>query len=194
MSDLSLTVTPKSDQLNADSLIAGPMTIKIEKVEVRLGEKEQPVTIHYEGQNGAPYKPCKSMRRVMVSAWGTDGKLYAGRSMTLFCDPSVKWGGMEVGGIRISHMSHIERTLSIALTASKGSRKPYIVNPLVIAQRLPIERGGEVWAKIMNAIMSASDDDLRQKRIEQAVAKYDVSESELLAAFNDEVKAIGSSK
>jgi hypothetical protein len=67
--------------------------------------------------------------------WGPDAKQYAGRSLTLYRDPSVKWGGMEVGGIRISHMSHIDKAATMALTATRGNRKPYTVKPLADAPK-----------------------------------------------------------
>lgn len=134
MNDLSATIVPKSDQLNADDLIAGPITITVSRVEVKPGD-EQPASIHYEG--GRPYKPCKSMRRVLVQAWGPDAAVYAGRSMTLYRDPSVKWGGEEVGGIRIGAMSHIERDFSMALTATRGTRKPHRVKRLDVAASAP---------------------------------------------------------
>jgi len=129
MNDMSRTIVPKSDQLNADDLLAGPITITISGVEIRPGQ-EQPVSIFYAGDNGKPYKACKSMCRVMVSAWGADASKYVGRSMTLFCDPKVKWGGMEVGGIRISHMSDIDGTMTMALTMTRGNKKPFVVRPL----------------------------------------------------------------
>ena len=129
MNDMAQTIIPKSDQLNADDLIAGSMTVTITGVDIRGGQ-EQPISIHYEGENGKPYKACKSMCRVMVTAWGPDSKKYVGRSMTLYRDPAVKWAGMEVGGIRISHMSHIDSTMTMALTATRQSRKPFTVKPL----------------------------------------------------------------
>lgn len=125
--DLSTTIAPKSDQMNADDLIAGPRTLRVTGVRI-LGE-EQPVAIHFEGERN-PYKPCKSMRRVLVHLWGADGKNYAGRSMTLFRDPEVAFGGSQVGGIRISHLSHIDGDKKLALMASRGHRKPYVVKPL----------------------------------------------------------------
>lgn len=132
MTDLSSSIVPKSDQLNSDDLIAGPRTIRITKVTADQGSAEQPILVFYEGDGGKPYKPCKSMRRVMVTIWGSDGSQYPGKSMTLYRDPSVKWGGMEVGGIRISHMSDMTDKVTMALTATKSSRKPYTVQPLVI--------------------------------------------------------------
>lgn len=129
MTDMRTVIVPKSDQMNADDLLAGPVTITIRDVGIRPGT-EQPVSIHYDGDNGKPWKPCKSMCRVLVAAWGPDAKAYVGRSATLYCDPRVKWGGMEVGGIRISHLSHIDRDMVMALTATKGKRAPFVVKPL----------------------------------------------------------------
>lgn len=130
--NLAPTIIPKSDQLNADDLITGPITIKVTSLK-GSSEPQQPVAIHYEGDNGKPYKPCKSMRRVLVSAWGANGAEYVGRSMTLYRDDEVAFGGIKVGGIRISHMSHIERDMSMALTVSKAQRKPYTVRVLTVA-------------------------------------------------------------
>lgn len=129
MTDLTQTIAPKSDQLNADDLIVGPRTIKITNVSLLAGE--QPIAIRFDGDDGKPYKPCKSMRRVLVTIWGSDGTKYVGRSMTLYRDEKVVFGGQEVGGIRISHMSHIDKPVTMALTASKAKRKPYTVAPLV---------------------------------------------------------------
>ena len=129
MDDMRQTIIPKSDQLNADDLIGRELTIKITSVDIKGGQ-EQPVSIHFEGDNGKPYKACKSMCRVMVSAWGSDSKKYVGRSMTLYRDPKVKWGGMEVGGIRISHMSDISDDMTMALTVTRANKKPFTVRPI----------------------------------------------------------------
>src|SRR3990167_803919 len=126
MDDMSKVIVPKSDQINADSLLSGPITITITKVSIKAGT-EQPVTISYEGDDGKPWRPCKSMARCLVAAWGPDSAKYIGRSLTLYCDPKVKWGGMEVGGIRISHMSDIDESMTMALTATKGNKRPFTV-------------------------------------------------------------------
>lgn len=156
MNDMSFVIAPKSDQINADDLIAGPMTITITKVQIRGGQ-EQPVSIGFEGSDKA-FRPCKSMSRVLVAAWGADAKVYVGRSLTLYRDASVKWGGMAVGGIRISHMTHIPEKLVLALTATKGQRKPYVIEPL----RLDTMRQGIGIDEAMKRIASAATlDDLR---------------------------------
>lgn len=126
--NLSSTIIPKSDQLNADDLIAGPITIKITAVD--SGSAEQPVLIRYEGENGRPYKPGKSMRRVLVAMWGSEGSAYVGRRLTLYCDKEITFGPDKTGGIRISHASDIAEIVEIALTVKRGKRKPFRVEPL----------------------------------------------------------------
>lgn len=133
MSDMSAVIQPKSDQINADDLIGGDMTIRITAVSVSPGQ-EQPVAMKFEGSTKV-FRPCKSMARVMVAAWGADSSAYVGRSLQLYRDPTVKWGGLEVGGIRIRKMTHIQTPMTMALTATKGQRKPYIVHPLVVEDR-----------------------------------------------------------
>lgn len=128
INNLRDTIVPKSDQLNADDLIGTTQTITV--TEVARGPVDQPLSVHYQGENGRPYKPCKSMRRVLIAAWGEDGSLWAGRSMTLFCDQSVKFGGQEVGGIRISHLSHIDRDLKLKITTTRGKRSDYMVRKI----------------------------------------------------------------
>ena len=83
--------------------------------------------------------PCKSMRRVLIHNWGGNGAEYVGRNLTLYGDPDVKFGGLAVGGIRISHMRHIPKEVTMALTATKASRKPFTVQPLVIAPQISID-------------------------------------------------------
>lgn len=160
VSDLRDTIVPKSDQLNAEQLLGGPITITVTDVR-RGGGEEQPVIIHYEGEGGRPYKPCKSMRKVLVFAWGGDGREWIGRSMTVYNRPDVKFGGEEVGGIRISHLSHIDRDIAISLTATRGRKEQTRIRKLdeaatVAGSRARLEaaaRGGmntlkDAWSAI----------------------------------------------
>lgn len=121
VSDLRSTIVPKSDQLNAEQLLGGPMTITVSDVRVGSSD-EQPISVHYQGENGRPFKPCKTMRKVLIFAWGPDGRDWVGRSMTLYNDPQVRFGGAEVGGIRISHLTDIDRDIEVSLTATKGKK------------------------------------------------------------------------
>lgn len=126
--DLTDTIVPKSDQLNAEDLLTGPRTFTV--ADVKKGSAEQPVDIHLVEFPGRPFRPSKTVRRILVAAWGPNADAYAGRRMTLYRDPAVKFGGMDVGGIRVSHLSHIDKPLSVALTVTRGKRQPYTVQPL----------------------------------------------------------------
>lgn len=129
VSDLRPTIIPKSDQLNAEQLLGGPMTITVTEVRIS-GNAEQPVVVHYEGDGGRPFKPCKTMRKLLIFAWGENGAAWAGKSMTVYNDPNVKFGGSEVGGIRISHMTDITGDIKLSLTATKGKKVLYEVRRL----------------------------------------------------------------
>ncbi|QAZ38458.1 hypothetical protein C1M51_02925 [Methylibium sp. Pch-M] len=127
--DLRPTIIPKSDQLNAEQLLGGPMTVTV--TDVRLGSsEEQPVIVHYANEGGRPFKPCKTMRKVLIHAWGADGRDWVGRAMTLYNDPAVKFGGEDVGGIRISHMTDIERDVKVSLTSTRGKKAKYEIRRL----------------------------------------------------------------
>ena len=129
--DLSQTITPKSSQLNYDDMANGAyMTVTI--TGVSKGNAEQPVNIELAEFPKRPFKPSKSMRRVLVAAWGKDSAAYVGRRLTLFGDPDVTYGPDKVGGIRISHMSHLDKPLKLPLTVRRGKRAPYTVQPLTV--------------------------------------------------------------
>jgi hypothetical protein len=146
ISDLRGTIVPKSDQLNSEQLLAGPMTITV--ADVRIGSSdEQPVTIHYVDDNGRPFKPCKTMRKVLIFAWGEDGRAWVGRMMTLYNDEAVRFGGMQVGGIRISHLSDIEREVQLSLTATKGKKSMHTIQKL---ERVSL-------GKVIDAIQAATN-------------------------------------
>ena len=42
----------------------------------------------------------------------------------------MRRGGATVGGIRISHLSHIAKPLTLSLTTTRGKRAPVTVQPL----------------------------------------------------------------
>lgn len=133
MSDFQAALAPKSDQINASDLIAGDMTVTLSAVKVTPGT-EQPVSIRLEGMDKV-WRPCKTTGRILMAAWGPDTSVYAGRSVQLYLDPEVKWGGMKVGGIRIRAMSHIDSELRLALAESKQNRKIITVRPMAGAPR-----------------------------------------------------------
>lgn len=130
MLDLSDTIVPKSDQLNSDDLRSGPRTFTIAEVR-KSNSDEQPVSVVLaEFPNGRPWKPSKSMRRVLVEIWGRDAATYTGKRLTLYRDDKIRFGGQEVGGIRISHMSGLKKPKPMALHVTRGKFDSIIVQPL----------------------------------------------------------------
>ena len=187
--DMSAVIIPRSDQVNAEDYLGGPKSYTIESVSIMPGT-EQPVSIKLAGEDRV-WKPCKSMSRVLVAAWGADASAYAGRSLTLFCDPKVKWGGMEVGGIRVSHMSHIERDMLLQLSVTKGKRAPTVIKPL-LAEVAPIKahtkQTAEQWAdeQAGAASVCATLDSLADliERGAKAMDRLETSKPDLWAKVN----------
>lgn len=139
--DITKTTEPKSDQQNYDDYISGTKTVTVS--EVKKGSAEQPVEVHLVEFPGRPFKPSKSMRRVLVACWGPEASAYKGRRMVLFGDPDVKFGGQTVGGIRIAALSHIDEPKTISLTVTRGKRAPFIVQPI----DPPKDESGRDWLK-----------------------------------------------
>lgn len=129
ISNLRDTIVPKSDQLNAEQLLSAPMTILVTDVKRGSGV-DQPVIVSYLNDEGRPYKPCKTCRKILIFAWGDDGSEWIGKRMTLYCDPDIKFGGVKVGGIRISHLSNIERDMAVSLNVTKGKKGEFIIKKL----------------------------------------------------------------
>lgn len=157
MVDMAHFVEAKSDQLNADDLIGAPRTITVRRVTGVEGD--QPIAVHYEGDNGKPFKPCKTMRRIMLAVWGRYAADYVGRSMTLYRDDSVTFGGLQVGGIRISHMSHIDKETIVVVAKTKGKKAGIKIMPLRTEQQrqAPTDDNATRWANGYIAKVDACD-------------------------------------
>lgn len=134
MTTLSEALAPRSDQLNGDDLISGPRTIVFTAGRATKDGRETKLVLNFEGDNGKPWKPCKTMGRAMVMAWGLTDENFeqeiVGKSVRVFRDPDVTFGDAAVGGIRISHMSHIDKSAHVSLTTSRGQKRKFVFQPL----------------------------------------------------------------
>jgi len=129
--DVTPYLVARSDQLNADDLIAGPITVQITGAKVPGGE--QPVWLSLHGGH-MPWKPCKTMLRLLVAAWDTpDAGQWIGRWVRLYRDPSVSSpdGTKNVGGIRVSALSHIDGPRSFTLTEKRGKNRAWRVEAIL---------------------------------------------------------------
>ena len=126
--DISDSLAANSAQQNADEYLAGPKTVTVS--EVKKGSAEQPVEVHLVEFPGKPFKPAKTVRRQLANVWGTDASQWAGRRLTIYGDPDVRYGGKAVGGLRVSHVSHIDKPVEVLLTESRGKKRSHTVHPL----------------------------------------------------------------
>ena len=134
MVDIAKAIEPRSDQQNYDDYVAGPRTVTVTEVD---RDKEQRVSIHLAEYPGRPFKPSKTNLRLIAQAWGTEAAAWTGRRMTLAGDPTVRFGGQQVGGIRVVALSHIDKPFTAALTATRGKRATYKVDALPDAPAPP---------------------------------------------------------
>jgi len=153
---------PKSDQLNAEDLLSGSITVTV--IDVKQGDADQPIAIIIDGGRQA-YKPCKTMRKVLVYCWSDQAANWIGKRMTLYADPSVKWAGIAVGGIRISHLSGIEKEISLMLSETRGKRKAYTVSPLADVAPIPTALD---FTKLIEAATTSAELDTLAKQIVKA--------------------------
>ena len=135
MVDLSKAFLSKTDQLNSSDLTRNTIfTIKNvvfdnEKKEQKVSVYLSPAPINADGVE-VPWKPCKTMGRVLIASWGDDASLYIGRKIELYTDKDVSFGGEKVGGIRILALSNLpnnEDCFTAMLPAARGKKKPYTV-------------------------------------------------------------------
>lgn len=126
---MKITAAPRSDQWNADDFVGDSKTFTI--ANVTDGTAEQPYDISFEG---APrvWRPPLTTLRILMEAWGDESDVWIGRRVTLYRDATVRFGKDAVGGIRVSHLSHLpgNRPLTMAVTASRGKRPMVTIQPL----------------------------------------------------------------
>jgi hypothetical protein len=127
--DVTKAIAAKSDQLNADDLIGGPITIKVRDVDVK-STTEQPISVFYDGDDGKPWKPCKTAARCLAAIWGPNAAQWVGMRCTIYNDPTVTWAGAAVGGIRVSHMEGLDKPRQLNLAKTRGKKGIVTIQPL----------------------------------------------------------------
>lgn len=134
---MRVTIEKKTDQLNYEDFLGG-ITRIVTIAGVRKGTKEQQYDIEIEGDTRV-WRPAVTVLKLLVAAWGDDATQWVGRRALLWGDPEVKFGGKKVGGIRVSHLSHIEKPIAENLSETRGQRRIHTVDPLPDAPTPPSE-------------------------------------------------------
>lgn len=190
----------KSDQLNAEDLLAGPRTIRISGGV----EKEGRIRLNFDGDQGRPWVLSKTALRVLAASWGDDPSKWIGLSCTVFCDETVVYGGKEVGGIRVSHVEGIQAPRSLNLTVTRGKKKEHVIQPLVVERRSkadawrerllavtqnPDMTVEEAWGKVPAAIKKELGQPLYEQLIEleKAAAAHATSDDAVLGDLNAQI-------
>jgi hypothetical protein len=173
--NISETLAPTSDQLDAIELVAGPRTFTIESV--AAGSAEQPVQVKLEGFPRV-WRPSKGMRRVLAAGWGVEASTWVGRKVTLFYDPAVTFGKDRTGGTRISHMTDLpgNRPLSVPLLITRGKSAIFTVQPLADAPAPTQAKKPTAEELIAEAEKAGTEDELNQiaRTAVAALAKADL--------------------
>jgi hypothetical protein len=127
--DISETLIPNSDQLDAEDLAASGLRIfTVARTVVKSGA-EQPVDVYF-AEFPRPWRPGRNMRRVLAHCWGKDSSKWVDHKVELYCDPDVKFGKETVGGTRISRLSHIKGPVAAPIIIGRGKRGTWPVKPL----------------------------------------------------------------
>ena len=125
--ELRESIVPDCDELTGDDLLTGPITVTI--TGVKRGDKARPIVVELEGQK--PFKPCKTCRRILIGVYGDRPSDWIGHRLTLWRNPEVIYSGLKMGGVRVSHMTGIERDTSFTVTVSRGKKEQVIISPIV---------------------------------------------------------------
>jgi hypothetical protein len=144
--DITESLAPTSDQLDAIELVAGPRIFTIARVS--KGSDEQPVNVHFTNFP-RPWRPSKGMRRVLAACWGVDASAWVGRRVELFFDPEVTFGKDKPGGTRIRALSDIDKPKRIPLLVTRGKSATFTVQPL--PDLTPAERVANLRAEWQGA-------------------------------------------
>jgi len=164
---VKVTIEKNTDQLNFEDFLGG-VTRVVTVAGVTKGRKEAQYDIAIEGDDRY-WRPPPTVLKQLVAAWGDETVEWVGRRAMLYGDPNVMMARQKVGGIRVSHLSHIAAPVTENLSVTRGKRKPHTVDPLPDAAPLsPVDKLRAEWQ---------TADPERRKVIEAEVAALQQAES-----------------
>ena len=125
--DVRKLLAPKSDQLNADDALAGPIIVHV--TGTGIGPEGQ-LVINTAEYPQRPWHVSKGMGRFIAAIWGAESDAWVGKALMLYRDPDVKYAGQAVGGLRIQAMSGLEKPFTGPLRLTRGKSIPFTIQPL----------------------------------------------------------------
>jgi hypothetical protein len=97
--------------------------------DVTVTQGDQPVNVSL-AEFPRPWRPAKTVRRILARVWGPDSQTWVGKRAHLYNDPSVRWAGEAVGGVRVRAVSGIDKPVNVTLPTSRGKYGKYTIQPL----------------------------------------------------------------
>lgn len=153
MTDITFAMEAKSDQLNAADIIGADRVIRIRDVIVK--KTDQPITIYFDDDNNRPWKPCKGMIRIIAECWGVKSEEWIGKSIKIFRNPDVIYGGEKVGGIQIRAIEGLEKPTAFTVALNRKKRIKLTISPLsVIASEYPQDKFEQAFPAMQSAMQA----------------------------------------
>ena len=142
------------------------MTRDVTNAKGEKGRKEAQYDIAIEGDDRY-WRPPATILKLLKLAYGDEAADWEGKRARLYGDPDVKMKGVKVGGIRVSHLSHITEPLTASLTVARGQTATFRVDPLPDAP--PVDPNTARIAELRAEWKSATPE--RQAEIQAQVAE-----------------------
>ena len=125
---MTVTIEKKTDQLNFEDFLGGVTRI-VTIAGVKVSKAESQYDIAIEGDKRV-WRPPPTVLKQLVEAWTDEATTWVGHRAELYGDPEVMMAGKKVGGIRVSRLSHIDTSMSLMLTTTRGQKGRFDVDPL----------------------------------------------------------------
>lgn len=138
---MRVDIKKNTDQLNYEDFLGG-VTRVVTIAKVEKGRKEAQYDISIE-EDDRYWRPPATILKLLKLAYGEEGADWVGKKAMLYGDPDVKMKGVKVGGIRVSHLSHIDGPLTASLTVTRGQTAVFTVDPL--PELSPVEALRNEW-------------------------------------------------
>jgi len=141
--DMAASIEARSEQIDADNLISGPIDVTIKAV-TRGPSNEQPIQIVLQ-ETPLFYRPNKTFRRALIGCFGDDSTNWIGKRLRLARDANVMFGGVKVGGTIVTHAS-IEAPVVFMLSTKRGKKSAVSIDVIP-----PIQKPVPMPAKVKEA-------------------------------------------
>lgn len=156
---MKITAPPRSDQLNGDDF-SGGRSATVTIADVKEGSTDLALyDINLVEVERRVWRPPLTILRLLMAMWGDEAADWVGRKVTLYRDDTVKVGKEVMGGIRVSHASHLptgDKPFAVRITSTRGRKAPFTILPL--AEDAPTSTPAQTHTEPTAAEIASSTD------------------------------------